>query len=229
MANKNAVSFEIIGMLGKVLRIRGSSFRMIPNPTGDQWLKKIGHKASWRITRLMEIFNEKLKALVLENYLESIDEIEAIIERWEKISRLGRPNGSIENIYAKEAVHDALDQTTDFLLSLTQAEVLSVLVAHISQVAQILDDPNSPLNTIVLANKEDSLLTFYFDKIRPRVVGEDSKEPNASMDEINQRNIIWISLIFRMLCWLSLHDFNKADVMIVPSDLKGSRMPVYIG
>jgi hypothetical protein len=202
---------------------------MIPNPTSDQWLKKIGHKASWRITRLMEIFNEKLKALVLETNLESSKEIQIIVEHWEKISRLGRPNGSIENIYAKEAVHNALDQTTEFLLSLTQAEVLSVLVAHISQVTQILDDPNSPLNTIVLANKEDNLLTFYFDKIRPRVAGEDSNEPHTSEADKYKRNIIWISLIFRMLCWLSLHDFNKADVMIVPSDLKGSRMPVYIG
>ena len=216
-------------MLGKVLRIRGSSFRMIPNPTGDQWLKKIGPKASWRITRMMEIFHDKLTSLVFPNGLESSDEIQAIIQHWQTISRLGHPDGSIENIHAKEAVHDALDQTTDYLLSLTQAEVLSVLVAHISQVAKVLYNPNSPLNTIVLANKEESLLTYYFDKIRPLVVGDDPNEPYMNEKASNKRNIIWVSLIFRMLCWLSLHDFNKSDVMIVPSDLKGSRMPVYIG
>ena len=178
---------------------------------------------------MMEIFHDKLKSLVLVNRLAHSDKIEAIIQHWEMISRLGDPNGSIDNIHAKEAVHDALDQTTDYLLSLTQAEVLSVLVAHISQVAQVLYDPNSPLNAIVLANKEESLLTYYFDKIRPLVVGEGHNEPHTNDVESNKRNIIWVSLVFRMLCWLSLHDFNKADVMIVPSDLKGSRMPVYIG
>lgn len=49
---------------------------------------------------------------------------------------------------------------------------------------------------------------------------KDSKEKEV-------RNTIWISLVFRMLCWLLLHDFDKADVKIVPSELKGSRMPIF--
>jgi hypothetical protein len=134
------------------------------------------------------------------------------------------------NIHAREAVHDALDKTTAYLLSLTQADVLGVLVAHITHVVHVLADPNSSLNTIVLANKEDALLRDYFYRIRPSVIGGlDTNGDPPSESEMEKRNIIWISLMFRMLCWLLLHDFNKADVMIVPADLKGSRMPVYIG
>lgn len=39
---------------------------------------------------------------------------------------------------------------------------------------------------------------------------------------------IWCTLVFRMICWLMLHDFNKLDVQVSKSELLGSRMPVYI-
>ncbi|KAJ1325471.1 hypothetical protein MN608_08664 [Microdochium nivale] len=44
----------------------------------------------------------------------------------------------------------------------------------------------------------------------------------------DQLNDIWCTLIFRMLCWLLLHDFHKEDVQIPKSELLGSRLPVYI-
>lgn len=43
-----------------------------------------------------------------------------------------------------------------------------------------------------------------------------------------QANNIWCTLVFRMLCWLLLHDFHKKDVQISKSELLGSRLPVYI-
>lgn len=39
---------------------------------------------------------------------------------------------------------------------------------------------------------------------------------------------IWCTLVFRMICWLMLHDFSKSDQQIPRSELLGSRMPVYI-
>ena len=42
------------------------------------------------------------------------------------------------------------------------------------------------------------------------------------------QHTIWFSLVFRMLCWLLLHDFHKNDVQIPKSELLGSRLPVYI-
>ncbi|KAI1135513.1 hypothetical protein F5Y05DRAFT_173672 [Hypoxylon sp. FL0543] len=42
------------------------------------------------------------------------------------------------------------------------------------------------------------------------------------------RDVTWCLLVFRMLCWLHLHDFHRDDVMIPRSATYGSRMPVYI-
>lgn len=227
------MAFEIIGMLGKVFRIRGSNFRMLPNPTSDSWLKKIGAKASWKITKLMEIFQTKLQELIENegiNSLEKGNKITDIAMQWRRIAELNCTDEANLSLEVREAIHDAIDDITTYLLTLSQLEVLSVLVAHVTKVVDVLEDPISPLNTIVLANKEDALLSYYFYEIRPFVIGNlDNNKKPLSKSEKEQRNTIWIALIFRMLCWLLLHDFDKSDVKIVPSDLKGSRMPVYIG
>ena len=240
------MAFEIIGMLGKVFRIRGSNFRMLPNPTSDPWLKKIGAKASWKITKLMEIFQAKLQELIeIEGIdaLEKSNKIATIAMQWKRIADLNCTDEANLSIEVREAIHDAIDETTSYLLSISQLEILSVLVAHVTRVLNVLADPVSPLNTIVLANKEDALLSYYFSEIRPLVIHDypteihdnstGPKKRSLSTSEMKQkeevRNTIWVTLIFRMLCWLLLHDFDKSDVKIVPSDLKGSRMPVYIG
>ena len=67
----------------------------------------------------------------------------------------------------------------------------------------------------------------------PPEEGEDppplfQRQPTG-MEERNTKLLtIWHSLIFRMLCWLLLHDFHKNDVQIPKSELLGSRLPVYI-
>lgn len=45
---------------------------------------------------------------------------------------------------------------------------------------------------------------------------------------VDQAHDIWCTLVFRMLCWLLLHDFHRKDVQISKSELLGSRLPVYI-
>jgi hypothetical protein len=206
---------------------------MLPNPTSDLWLKKIGAKASWKITTLMEVFQARLQELIKNEGINPQDKsnrIAAIAMQWNRIAEHNCTDEANLSLEARESIHDAIDETTSYLLSIPQVEVLSVLVAHISRVVEVLENPMSPLNTIVLANKEDALLSYYFYEIRPHVIGNlDNNKRPLSKAEKEQRNTIWIILIFRMLCWLLLHDFDKSDVKIVPSDLKGSRMPIYIG
>ncbi|KAK4202308.1 Mod-A [Triangularia verruculosa] len=43
-----------------------------------------------------------------------------------------------------------------------------------------------------------------------------------------RRNTIWFALVFRMICWLLLHDFDKKDVQLPKSELMGSRLSVFI-
>jgi hypothetical protein len=202
---------------------------MIPNPTSDHWVRQTGERASWRVIRLMEVFQAKLEELVDVERLEYTD-VTAIRKNWDKISQLDYRRGEIFNIHCREAIHDALDQTTDYLINLPQAELLNILVAHISTVVELLANPNSPLNTMIFGKKEETLLHYYFYQIRPVVVRKaDSRVERPSVEERGRRNTIWISLIFRMLCWFLLHEFDQADIKIVPADLKDSRMPVYIG
>lgn len=47
-------------------------------------------------------------------------------------------------------------------------------------------------------------------------------------DQLVTHDDIWCTLVFRMICWLMLHDFSKSDQQIAKSELLGSRMPVYI-
>ncbi|CZR60812.1 probable Modin [Phialocephala subalpina] len=228
-----SLSFEIIGMLGKVIRIRGSSFKMIPNPTNDQWSKKVGKKASWKVARLMEVFQSKLQDIITNDSLPNDHRLFQIRSQWLEIEDLDWTDELDLSLEAREAIHDALDEQTKFLLTLRQLDILSVLVAHITKVVGILVNPQSPLNTIVLLNKEDALFDYYFSKIRPDVIGNKDLKgtavPVATEKEKGERDVIWISLMYRMLCWFMLHDFDGKDVKIVPSDLKGSRMPIYIG
>jgi len=48
-----------------------------------------------------------------------------------------------------------------------------------------------------------------------------------NLDEVSHEDV-WCVLVFRMICWLMLHDFNKKDVQISKSELLGSRLSVYI-
>ncbi len=236
-------------MLGQVFRLRGSNFRMLPNPTGDSWPKQKGKKAAWKIARLMEVFQQRVQELINNEDLGLSEKnpITKIAKRWEAISALGCTDEATLKIETREAIHDSIDCTTDYLLGLTQVKVLDVVRVHISKVLEVLANPVSELNTIIRANKEDPFIGYYFDTIRLCVI-EDLDPPSAvkiegtepyiekpakqekfSKETIKERNEIWISLIFRMLCWLLLHDFDKGDTNIIPSDLKGSRMPVFIG
>jgi hypothetical protein len=224
-------------MLGKVFRIRGSNFRMLPNPTGDLWHKTVGTKASWKITKLMEVFQAKLHELIYNEGLDSLESgssnITAIRLKWNQIQDLNCTDEAKLSIEVREAIHDAIDKTTKYLLSVSQLDLLSVLVAHITKIVKELEDPFSPLNTIAfIPNKEEALVSYYFYEVRPVVINTPRTNTTRlppPKTEVEQWNTIWIMLIFRMLCWLLLHDFDENDAKIVPSNLKGSRMPVYIG
>ncbi|PQE06419.1 modin protein [Rutstroemia sp. NJR-2017a WRK4] len=235
-----SVSFELIGMLGKVFRQRGSSFRMIPNPTQDFWLKKVGVNPSWKITRLMEVFQNELNGLVIAERFDLTEttpgSIALVIQQWKKIEALMKASKQSKDecdlsIEVLEAIHNVLDENTKYFVSkeMGQQNLLTVVVAHLDAVTKVLDNANSRLNSIVSGNKEQPLMEFYFQTIRPAVTQKDSAGKVFPRDVEVQRTTIWVSLMFRMLCWLMLHDWARDDRCIVPTDLKGSRMPVFIG
>ncbi|KAK6952596.1 hypothetical protein Daesc_004886 [Daldinia eschscholtzii] len=59
-------------------------------------------------------------------------------------------------------------------------------------------------------------------------VETDELPPPTWRSDARLRDATWCLLVFRMLCWLQLHDFHRDDIMIPRSTTYGSRMPVYI-
>ena len=57
--------------------------------------------------------------------------------------------------------------------------------------------------------------------------GEAGVKPPELIPE-DKVNEIWCTLVFRMLCWLQLHEFHKMDIQVSKSDAYASRIPVYI-
>jgi len=63
------------------------------------------------------------------------------------------------------------------------------------------------------------------DKANEIAVEDPAQGPDAEEQVIND---IWCILIFRMMCWLLLHDFHKKDIQISKSEVFGNRLSVYI-
>jgi hypothetical protein len=126
-----------------------------------------------------------------------------------------------------EAIHHGLDRidihlnyqsifTTEQTTSVA-ASHLETVMTHFETIKESIDQDRS--------NATEIFLHYYVENIRPKV----ENDGLDLTDEARQiRSVIWIALMCRMVCWFLLHDFDKADVNIVPSDLMGSRMPIYI-
>ncbi|KAI0381175.1 hypothetical protein F5Y04DRAFT_281150 [Hypomontagnella monticulosa] len=65
-------------------------------------------------------------------------------------------------------------------------------------------------------------------KVEVREEKESETQAHPWRTDARTRDVAWCLLVFRMLCWLQLHDFHRDDVMIPRSATYGSRMPVYI-
>jgi hypothetical protein len=211
-------------MLATPIRIRGSNFKRIPNPTRDYYTTAFS-----KVT-LMEEFQIKLRSLVVAKSINPSPEIDSIFEHWSKIQIYWRQDESKVDIDLREALHDALDASTTCLLSYDSKVIIRVVASHLNAVIQSLDELEPKLSELD-AKKEEIFVDHYFTAIRRDVLKNrrPSEAPHVGKSINDEKIAIWITLLFRMLYWLLLHDFDRVDLKIVPSDLKGSRMPVYIG
>jgi hypothetical protein len=206
---------------------------MLPNPTIDSWVKKPrpGGPSHWKIGNLLGVFGKKVKDLSNKTGLTESTTI--INRRWDVLVRLHDLDEFKLALGTREILHDTVDEMTELLLKLKQSDVLNVLLWHIDVVTAHLEDQKSPINTISFThmNSAEVLMNYYFNIIRPEIVSwnSDGESKILSETEKEQRNSIWLALMFRMLCWLMLHDFDSTDTNLVDSDLKGNRMPIYIG
>ena len=178
----------------------------------------------------MEEFQNQLRALVDGKSINTSLEIDAIFEHWAKIQEFWRDDESNFDIDLRESLHDALDASTERLLSYDSKVIIRVLSSHLNASIHNLDDLELKLMDLD-AKKEEIFVEHHFAVIRRDLLKSrrPSEVPHVNRSINDEKVSIWITLVFRMLYWLLLHDFDRVDLKIVPLDLKGSRMPVYIG
>jgi hypothetical protein len=211
-------------MLATPIRIRGSNFKRIPNPTRDYYTPTFSKII------LMEEFQAKLRSLVVAKSINPSPEIDSIFEHWSEIQIHRREDEAQIDIDLREALHNALDASTARLLSYDSKTIIRVVASHLNAVIQSLNELEPKLSELD-AKKEEIFVDHYFTVIRRDVLKNrrPSEAPHIGKSINDEKTSIWITLLFRMLYWLLLHDFDRVDLKIVPLDLRGSRMPVYIG
>jgi hypothetical protein len=122
----------------------------------------------------------------------------------------------------------------------TSTVAFSLVGEHVTNIINELQDPRCPLNRIIQAKLQDPtaiefqeskiLMDFYFDKIMPKVCQSNIEPNREGLETVGVRkDVKWITLVFRMVCWLIVHDFDPEDIQIIPSKLRYSKAPVYIG
>lgn len=91
------------------------------------------------------------------------------------------------------------------------------------------DRPGSSRSELVTSVTRDDADTGTDDD---GTVPDKDREPGSTTAPLAAQPVshddVWCTLVFRMICWLMLHDFNKLDIQLNKSELLGSRMPVYI-
>lgn len=220
-----SVTFELVAMLTIPLRIRGSNLKMLPNPTGDKWLGPASI-IKWTVEMLefQAIFEDAAQSVTAPGAARH-PLLLLIKSHWEKMRQVWTENCDID---MRETTHDAIDQITiplqtraDFSL----AEVTSVVASHVTAVLAATDGLQRHINRLG-PDDRSKFIQYYVDEILPKVADDGL---NLSEEAKSRRGVIWLALMFRMMCWFVLHDFDSLDVNMMPSDMKGSRMPVFIG
>jgi hypothetical protein len=251
------VAFEILGMLGRPLRIMGSSFTYLPNPTIFPWDNR-----SLSLRRMLNAFCSNLlgNILALESMgHENLTDLSSIFALSGSLNAdLPSQEGDFQPKHLDD-IHNAIITTDNILCEdkIPPDKVQDVLRCHLQEVLHAMNAPTVFPNGLVdgLVSFDDlwtqppechehQLMDKYFKEILERVMGIDSANAFPLHDssvatgsptprrQRNQheveRNTIWCTLVLRMICWLLLHNFDGADVQIPKSELMGSQLPVYI-
>lgn len=231
-------------MLGETFRLRNSGFRRVPNPTKDSWPQEYLFPLVF-----LDSFVNNLDSVRSKYQLSDRSELQTISRECEKILQAANPSLMSIDIDVLEAVHDAIDEATELLSFWTDSAILFVVGEHVTHVVDALHDPFSELNSMRKPKKVVSpskvgkprrrMIKLYLETILPKIYKMSTSSPHkikrAELDagvricSESDGIVLWCILLFRMICWLTLHDFDPEDIQMIPSSLRHSRVPVYIG
>ncbi|KAH6632086.1 hypothetical protein F5144DRAFT_240588 [Chaetomium tenue] len=241
------VLFELVGMLGRPMHIRGIAGRTLPNPLPYRWDDK-----SFSPKRLLTAYVNR----VLDGVAQSIGYGE--VARTISSLKIFTSDPQFHLLPESDPkflhnLHDMVDWCDDELLqwdSESRREILLVISTHIetfwgsllkSQEPKLYDYSSNlhsafrHLDKLDLEDRERGLVEIYFDTVYPRhrqdmgPPDKPSQQPwGILFNEKPKTAAIWPLLMLRMVCWLNLHTFHAADVQLPKVDLMGTQLPVYI-
>jgi len=246
-------------MLCPILHIEGTAFRRLPNPTnyvweGDSipfWSLLSSYETSLTNARSQGKFTSlsSTEDSIHQGLPDLIAEVK-LITKGHELGAMASINWN-EGFNVLRLLHKALeDVDADLLVSDDQNTsqerhilVQTIVRAHIQEVLRGMNEkPTDDVNQRTMTaeprfediykssspdEKYKIWMDVYFQSVRPKVLAEVIKSFPLLAEECER---IWYLLVFRMLCWLMLHDFDRRDVQIsdTKSALLGSRLPVYI-
>jgi hypothetical protein len=240
-------------MLGQVLHIKNSFFRIIPNPTFYQWDVRY-----FDMSDALSAFIDKITGSKILESQTPHDPFDALRDSAMKVgTAIGDRSGNHEQLqnnyaYRLNTLHEAIEACDGILIKRSE-HTRHVLSKHIQIVLSCLnpskqrtdttgsdeakkttDEDKDPvaasafakLNSVPRKEKEKHLIDVYFEHVLKQI--NDTTAQRTKADDVRDTTI-WCTLVFRSLCWLALHDFHKNDRQPKgKSELMGSRLPVYI-
>ncbi|CAK7245986.1 MAG: hypothetical protein STHCBS139747_007607 [Sporothrix thermara] len=145
-----------------------------------------------------------------------------------------------DNDIAEGGISAAVNVGVERAQSATTATTLIAAEAAVHEPAEIEDDYSLDESSAPLAGGSPATPT----PVTEAPTGHSTTAANAAAQRRNRTNReadtdtrqttmrdiedIWCTLVFRMLCWLMLHDFHKKDVQVSKSDVYDSRQAVYL-
>ena len=223
-------------MLAQTTHIKDRCFTYIPNPTSVR-----PNKMTFSLQRLLSSFYILLLGDEGQQYTKGAERSHDLYKLRRITSRLDEELPEDRGHYLgplhQNELHIALDELDLILKAYNKTLVLSVLRCHLEEILQAgvetSQEPTSEWGSFrepASVSKdalEEETMERYFRVIRRRVVTNILREPGISSN-LMDRDAVWLALILRMICWLSLHNFNKDDILVPDYEADRSNALVYI-
>lgn len=226
-------------MLAIISYIPDSYLRRLPNPTTFVW-----NKLGFSVQRLIiEVHNSLLstweyRSLALREWADEVVlAIRDLAAHPEQRSSSG--SESLIPLFTLSVLNHAIQKCDQYLLGDSECKRLRniALHFHFNEVLRFLgesrdqqtDSNVSDYEELMSASpgaRENVLMKVYFSTILPRVARAFGQAERKNEELATE---IWCTLVFRMLCWLLLHDFDKEDVQVGDlSKMYTSRIEMHI-
>ena len=241
-------------MLGRTLHVRGRCFTYLPNPSIFSWDSQV---FSLR-RLLAEFHRHTEKSIAAFTLMECLRDLDATLPQGRDSGysphELDLLHDALDRCDAQLGADDGDQGRRAVVLDVVRRHLQEVLFAINTQTDEMSASPVIMVADVISFDdllhsppryRERVLMDIYFNRIRPCATRADpaSVPIHQQQDGVQEmethsgsgakwrddpRDNIWCTLVFRMLVWLLLHDFDERDVQISKSELLGNQLRVYI-